>query len=480
MRRFRPPITVTVPMLVAGLMVVVGLVVSERVMSRLVESQERNLAQLSEAYLDGLSASIQPHMMRGDIWEVFDALDRSRDLYQGLQPIETVAVDGNGLVIAASDPRLMPSRAPLPEDFRARLPDGAFAIDPDAGRAYLRRPLDYHGTPVGALHAVVDIGYLLQERRDVVTTLIVTNAALTIALAAIGYLAVRRMVQPTRVLTEHLTSGATGRAEPIPEAKMPAPGSEAHRLYAAYNALVLAERERESLSRSLAEEERLASLGRLTAGMAHEINNPLGGLFNALATLKRHGSSRSVRETTLDLLERGLVGIRDVVAAALESYRPKHAERPFGPNDLEDIRVLVGPEVRRRRLALDWSNGLRESIALSSAPLRQAVLNLLLNACAATPEGGRLAVSAVGDGRAISIEIADGGSGLSAEAAKVLTTAKAGLAPSAEGGLGLWMVRSALDELGGEVALARSCFGGTLVRLSFAVALEAERVDAVA
>ncbi len=480
MRRLRPPITVTVPMLVAGLMVFVGFVVSERVMSRLVESQERNLAQLSEAYLDGLSASILPYMMRGDIWEVFDALDRARNLYEGLRPTETVAVDANGLVIAASDPRRTPSREPLPDSYRSRLPEDGFAIDADSGEALLRRPLDYLGAPVGALHAVVDIRHLLEERREVVTTLIITNAALTIALAAIGYLAVRRMVQPTRILTEHLTSGATGRAEPIPDAKMPPPGSEAHRLYTAYNTLVMAEREREALSRTLAEEERLASLGRLSAGMAHEINNPLGGLFNALATLKRHGASPGARETAISLLERGLIGIRDVVAAALETYRPKRAERPFGPSDLEDIRLLVGPEVRRRRLSLAWSNALDDNIALSNAPLRQAVLNLLLNACAATPEGGALALAAEGDAQGLSIEVADSGGGLSEEAARVLTARRTALAPPAAGGLGLWMVRSAVDELGGRIEIARGRLGGAAIRLSFITAAKEERVDAVA
>ena len=47
--------------------------------------------------------------------------------------------------------------------------------------------------------------------------------------------------------------------------------------------------------------------------MAHEINNPLGGLFNAVDTLKQHGDRPDVRRRTLDLIERGLKGIRDVV-----------------------------------------------------------------------------------------------------------------------------------------------------------------------
>ena len=84
------------------------------------------------------------------------------------------------------------------------------------------------------------------------------------------------------------------------------------------------------MGKRLAEEKRLGSLGRLASAVAHEINNPLGGLFNALATLRSHGHLSSVRDGSLGLLERGLIGIRDVVRTTLTIYRTDdgHA-RPF-------------------------------------------------------------------------------------------------------------------------------------------------------
>ena len=104
---------------------------------------------------------------------------------------------------------------------------------------------------------------------------------------------------------------------PIPEDVVVKTDGEFGRLFRGYNALVRSMKEREELGKRLAEEKRLGSLGRLASAVAHEINNPLGGLFNALSTLKSHGHLRSVRDVSLGLLERGLVGIRDVVRTTL-------------------------------------------------------------------------------------------------------------------------------------------------------------------
>ena len=145
--------------------------------------------------------------------------------------------------------------------------------------------------------------------------------------------------------------------------------------------------EREALVKRLAEEERLGSLGRLTSALAHEINNPLGGLFNSLATLKSHGHIDGVRTSALGILERGLIGIRDVVRTTLAMYRSNQASRDLTATDIDDLGLLLVPEARRRSLSVSVTNRLQDDVPLPSTPIRQAVLNLLLNAVAAGPEG---------------------------------------------------------------------------------------------
>src|SRR5690606_2851068 len=118
----------------------------------------------------------------------------------------------------------------------------------------------------------------------VMLALVATNGLLTLLLATAGWLLVARMMRPVTILTNHLGLARGVSAVPIAEDVVVRQRGEFGRLFRAYNALAASMDERETLVKKLAEEERLGSLGRLASALAHEINNPLGGLFNALAT----------------------------------------------------------------------------------------------------------------------------------------------------------------------------------------------------
>lgn len=460
------PVALKVPLAVAALMVLVGVVLSERVLSRLDDTQERHLRELTQSYLDGLSSAVAPSILRDDVWEVFDAIERAQQLNKSLRPVEAIVAGADNHVIAASDPRARPVGTRVPAAIAAATGRETFRFDSGADRAYALRVLSYPGRKVGTIYASFDTRHLAVERRDVLTALVLTNGVLTLLLAAAGWLLVARMMRPIRILSDHLGNAREAHVAPIAPEIVAASHGEFGRLFQAYNALVHSTAERQELSKRLAEEERLGSLGRLASALAHEINNPLGGLFNALATVKSHGHIESVRVGSVGLLERGLVGIRDVVRTTLALYRTDGSRRDLMATDIEDLGLLIAPEARRRGISLTIFNTLEGSVPLPSTPMRQAVLNLLLNAVAASPEGATVVLSATVAGRQLLVEVRDRGPGLPREAAALLTGA-AGARPLSEGaGLGLWMTHRLLSDLGATIRVDSPEDAGTCVSVS--------------
>jgi signal transduction histidine kinase len=469
------PITVKVPVVVVLLMVAIGVAASERVFAWLVASQQRQISDLADAYLDGLVSPLIEPVLRQDSWEVFDILDRARRSYAAVAPIETVVTDADGIVLAGSDPRHTPTGAPLPADFPVGQDHISNVLVRAAeARAFVDRRLLVQDRQIGTLHAELDISPLLGERREVLWTLVASNAAVTLLLATLGWIAVRRMVAPMKVLAEHLESARDGSVEPIAETLIPKADTDTGRLFRRFNRMAHAVGERETLLRRLADEERLASLGRLASGVAHEINNPLGGLFNAIDTLRVHGEKAQVRGSAIELLDRGLRGIRDVVRSALATYRPDRENRHLQATDLDDLRLLIGPEIRARRIDVAWKNELPRDLPVAAFPVRQIVLNLLLNACRAAPDGGRVTLSAQQYGPSLTIDIDDSGPGLPSHIRAYLAEESVP-APVADGsGLGLWIARRTAAELGGSLAVAPSRLGGARLRLTVPVPEEKE------
>ncbi len=461
------PITVKVPLMVLMLMLAISFVVSSTVLRRLADTQERNLRALSQAYLDGLTVMLLPNILREDVWEVFDGLDRARTAHAGLNALATIVLNSDNRVIAATSPKDFPSGERIdPEVLGGTAAYGALRIDPRKQTAQVRQAVTVQDRTVGSIYTELDISTLLRERQAVLWQLIATNVALTLGLMLIGYWAVRRMVRPVRTFGAFLDRASDGAIEMIPSEQLRTAKGEFARLFRRYNTMARAANERLVLAEQLAEKERLASLGQLASGVAHEINNPLGGLFNALDAMKRYGDREAVRDASIQLLERGLTGIRDTVRAVLVAYRVPKECRALRHADIEDLRYLIQPALRQKQLMLEWTNLLQDEIALPATSVRDAALNLLLNACAASPEGASITFAAVPHEDALEIHVRDCGSGLPQSYRDFLENGEATDVPPKGGGLGTWMVRRLLDATGGSARVEASGTG-TLVCLSF-------------
>jgi signal transduction histidine kinase len=474
------PLVVKVPVLVAGLMVTVAFTISQVVLWRFAQDRESHLSVVTSAYLDGLSAAILPAIIRGDVWEVFDALDRGRRRYAGVEPRFVIVELPDGRVLAASDPLRFPVQSAVPEELRRRFSaDGGLLIDAAAGRAWLARTLRTEGFSVGRLFAEIDIADLLSDRREILVALVLVNGCLTLAFVLGGYFALKRMLQPLCVLTRYVEQIRDGRVERIPEGYRSRVASEFGQLFDRFNAMACALSDRQILAAQLAEQEKYAMLGRLASGMAHEVNNPLGGMLNAIDTIQAHGNDPAVLQTSLDFLKRGLAGIRNVARAALVTYKGSSDTNCLTQSDLDDLPLLVQHETGARRLRLDWQNRISEPLAINGPAVRQITLNLLLNACAASPPGGLVIVTASCSDATLRIAVADEGPGLPEDMAALLDQGAPATAPSLESkGLGLWMTGQLIHRLDGRADVEYPGVG-TRVVVTLPVLLK-EALDAAA
>ena len=225
---------------------------------------------------------------------------------------------------------------------------------------------------------------------------------------------------------------------------------ELGRLYDAYNRTLHELRAKARIEQQMVHSERLAAIGRLAAGMAHEINNPLLGMLTALDTLKRHDELSPRAQKTLTLLERGLVQIRDTVGALLVEAKVK--SRDFVPHDAEDARTLIEPQARERGVRLHWKNGLRSPLPLPSSSVRQVLINLLLNAVQASAHEGEVRATLEASATELSVVIANGGQTLTPAQTAHLFEPFSG-ADERGRGLGLWVCYQIVRQLGGSIAV---------------------------
>jgi signal transduction histidine kinase len=340
--------------------------------------------------------------------------------------------------------------------------DEMLELDEKHGIAWLGRSVTGETEPVGRLVAALDIGPMLAARARLSWTIVAADLLLAGLFAVLTWLVLRRLGKPLRTLVERLSEAAHRTPGRLPDGMLAAADPRTAQVLAAYNRMVDGLRERERLAAELAERDQAAALGRLSATIAHEVRNPLGGLATAVSTLRRFGDRPEVREESLAFLERGIGALDRIVTSTLNVYRPED-DRRLTRSDLEDLRHLVRPAAERGGVAVELDLDLPgEELSLGSGGVRQVLLNLLLNACAATPPGGRVGLSVRIDGAEMVCEVTDEGPGL--DPARLDAGGRGADKPSRR--LGLDVVVGLLGSLDARASVTARPGGGTAVRLA--------------
>lgn len=231
------------------------------------------------------------------------------------------------------------------------------------------------------------------------------------------------------------------------------------------------------LREQVTQSEKLSGLGRMIAGVAHELNNPLTAVIGYAQLLKTlpPGEKAAAR---LDTVRKEAERCRRIVQNLLRFARPRGPEkRVVSLNEIvENVTLLLAYPVRTSGSAIEVAldRGLSATVA-DPHELEQALVNLVTNAYQAMSAAGRPGTISVSTYRAgddrVGLEVADDGPGIPESArAKVFDPFYTTKPEGSGTGLGLWLVYNTMTAHGGTIDLGASPSGGARFRLEFPAA----------
>ena len=236
--------------------------------------------------------------------------------------------------------------------------------------------------------------------------------------------------------------------------------------------------ERKALSARLLEADRMATIGSLFAGVAHEINNPLTSVLANLDFVRQRVGAQEL-EHALDEAHAAAERVRGIVSDLKSYTRADDSSRvPLDPRKVLDASLQMARSAINTRARVVRNTSGDSLVLASEARLGQVFLNLLLNAAQALPErdpGSPVITTNVrGEDERTVIEIADTGSGILPEIRHRIFEPFFTTKGARHTGLGLWITRDIVSALGGSLSVEENVPRGTIVRVSLPNAKRAE------
>ena len=359
----------------------------------------------------------------------------------------------------------------------------SFSCDPDPQAAVVLPLRTFGGEPV-ALAIFRSRGSEILALRHATLGTLGGGVAFSLVMGAIFFFLTSRTIRPLRELTRIAGGIAEGRyGETVPVRGE----DEVSELASAFNRMSLSlqnasrelsewnrtletrveekTRELEKIHRHMVDVEKLAAVGQLAAGVAHELNNPLTGIMGYSEVALEAFGRKPAGEITPDELQKMIayfeqIGVltqrcRTIIIDML-TFARQHKEEPreIRLNDLlGETLLFLDTSMSKRKVSVvrEFQEGLPVFQA-NPVQLQQVFTNILLNAAQAMPEGGRLTVRTRRSGDALHAEFADTGTGIPPELQKRIFEPFFTTKPAGEGtGLGLSVSYGIVRKHGGDI-----------------------------
>ncbi len=217
--------------------------------------------------------------------------------------------------------------------------------------------------------------------------------------------------------------------------------------------------------------EKMAAIGQLTAGVAHEINNPIAVIQGNLDVLRDIlGPAAAPVAPEIRLIHEQVHRIRLIVTKLLQFARPQDYVgylEPVAPAPLiQDSLVLVGHLLKKGNIAIEQHFDSTRNVLCNRNELQQVLINLMVNAIQAMPDGGVLTLAAEDWDEAdmpigLRLAVTDSGPGISDEDRERLFKPFFTAGKPGGTGLGLWVSQSLVERYGGKITVDSAPARGT-------------------
>jgi len=220
----------------------------------------------------------------------------------------------------------------------------------------------------------------------------------------------------------------------------------------------------------LLQSQKLASLGIIASGVAHEINNPLGGMFNCVQMLEQMGNDEEFRKRYLELFKDGLGRIENTVGKLLWMSRKKERAPQLVEikHSLRNVYAFIDYMIKKNNVV--YKENVEDSIAIVIDPndLQQIFINLMINAVQSMKDGGTLSVHAFKSNGQVVLEVTDTGEGIEEESLDEIFNPFYTTKQPGEGtGLGLWLTNEIVENYNGEISVQSKKGEGTKFSIIF-------------